>query len=159
MNEGHFKDLLFELIPPPAQKNIAAGAAGAAATGKMSADLMLMGFPAAPARHGLGRALRVPRADARSGVPLPALRRPPLRRTDRLRRVWTHDRVVTTAPRAELSPLVPRQVLLCRVSSGAAPPPPQPKCDAMHLQGGGCRLPSCLVFRLSETSSWVADCP
>jgi len=45
MNEGHFKDLLFELIPPPAQKNIAAGAAGAAATGKMSADLMLMGFP------------------------------------------------------------------------------------------------------------------
>jgi len=53
MNEGHFKDLLFELIPPPAQKTTTAGAsagAGAAASasapaGKMSADLMMMGFP------------------------------------------------------------------------------------------------------------------
>jgi len=102
------------------------------------------GLPAAPARHGLGRALRVPRADARSGVPLPALRRPPLRRTDRLRRVWTHDRVVT-APRAELSPLVPRQVLLCRVSSGAAPPLPstaQMRCNAFAGRG----LPLAFLF-------------
>ncbi|KAA1476814.1 TFIIH basal transcription factor complex, subunit SSL1 [Dentipellis sp. KUC8613] len=36
MNEGHFKDLLFELIPPPAQR---------AARGAAAADLMLMGFP------------------------------------------------------------------------------------------------------------------
>ena len=40
MNEGHFKDLLFELIPPPAQQITGAGAGG-----KMSADLMMMGFP------------------------------------------------------------------------------------------------------------------
>ncbi|KAN0128125.1 TFIIH basal transcription factor complex subunit SSL1 [Lactarius tabidus] len=40
MNEGHFKDLLFELIPPPAQQQTGAGAGG-----KMSADLMMMGFP------------------------------------------------------------------------------------------------------------------
>ncbi|KAH8992865.1 Ssl1-like-domain-containing protein [Lactarius hatsudake] len=40
MNEGHFKDLLFELIPPPAQQHTGAGAGG-----KMSADLMMMGFP------------------------------------------------------------------------------------------------------------------
>lgn len=37
MNEGHFKDLLFELIPPPAQKVKAIGTA--------AADLMMMGFP------------------------------------------------------------------------------------------------------------------
>jgi len=44
MNEGHFKDLLFELIPPPpAQQNTGTGGAGGGA--KMSADLMLMGFP------------------------------------------------------------------------------------------------------------------
>ncbi|KAI0256135.1 TFIIH basal transcription factor complex subunit SSL1 [Lactifluus subvellereus] len=43
LNEGHFKDLLFELIPPPAQQNTGAGAGGAG--GKMSADLMMMGFP------------------------------------------------------------------------------------------------------------------
>jgi transcription initiation factor TFIIH subunit 2 len=44
MNEGHFKDLLFELIPPPAaQQNTGTGAGGGAA--KMSADLMMMGFP------------------------------------------------------------------------------------------------------------------
>jgi transcription initiation factor TFIIH subunit 2 len=40
MNEGHFKDLLFELIPPPAQQQTGTGAGG-----KMSADLMMMGFP------------------------------------------------------------------------------------------------------------------
>ena len=42
MDEGHFKDLLFEIIPPPAQQNAAGAGAGA---GKMSADLMMMGFP------------------------------------------------------------------------------------------------------------------
>ncbi|KAI0268673.1 Ssl1-like-domain-containing protein, partial [Gloeopeniophorella convolvens] len=40
LNEGHFKDLLFELIPPPAQQK-----AGKGPGGKMSADLMMMGFP------------------------------------------------------------------------------------------------------------------
>lgn len=40
MNEGHFKDLLFELVPPPAQRAvIRAGGANPAA------DLMMMGFP------------------------------------------------------------------------------------------------------------------
>ncbi|KAF5354650.1 hypothetical protein D9756_005355 [Leucocoprinus leucothites] len=43
MNEGHFKDLLFELVPPPAQKALTR-AIGAAAT-NLSADLMMMGFP------------------------------------------------------------------------------------------------------------------
>ncbi|KAJ7901923.1 Ssl1-like-domain-containing protein [Mycena olivaceomarginata] len=43
MNEGHFKDLLFELIPPPAQKALSR-AAGAGATNP-AADLMMMGFP------------------------------------------------------------------------------------------------------------------
>lgn len=43
MNEGHFKDLLFELIPPPAQRAVSR-AAGAGATNP-AADLMLMGFP------------------------------------------------------------------------------------------------------------------
>ncbi|KDR75825.1 hypothetical protein GALMADRAFT_226473 [Galerina marginata CBS 339.88] len=43
MNEGHFKDLLFELIPPPAQRAISR-AAGAGATNP-AADLMMMGFP------------------------------------------------------------------------------------------------------------------
>jgi transcription initiation factor TFIIH subunit 2 len=42
MDQGHFKDLLFELIPPPAQQNTVGAGAGA---GKMSADLMMMGFP------------------------------------------------------------------------------------------------------------------
>jgi transcription initiation factor TFIIH subunit 2 len=42
MDQGHFKDLLFELIPPPAQQNTPGAGAGA---GKMSADLMMMGFP------------------------------------------------------------------------------------------------------------------
>ncbi|KAJ7072251.1 Ssl1-like-domain-containing protein [Mycena amicta] len=40
MNEGHFRDLLFELIPPPAQRALPrAGATNPAA------DLMMMGFP------------------------------------------------------------------------------------------------------------------
>ncbi|TCD71621.1 hypothetical protein EIP91_007368 [Steccherinum ochraceum] len=43
MNEGHFKDLLFELIPPPAQRAVSR-AAGAGAT-NLAADLMMMGFP------------------------------------------------------------------------------------------------------------------
>ncbi|KAJ3549487.1 hypothetical protein NMY22_g861 [Coprinellus aureogranulatus] len=49
MNEGHFKDLLFELIPPPAQKALthAAGATGTGppASSNLPADLMMMGFP------------------------------------------------------------------------------------------------------------------
>ena len=43
MNEGHFKDLLFELIPPPAQRTTSR-AAGAGASNP-AADLMMMGFP------------------------------------------------------------------------------------------------------------------
>jgi len=43
MNEGHFKDLLFELIPPPAQRAVSR-AAGTGATNQ-TADLMMMGFP------------------------------------------------------------------------------------------------------------------
>jgi len=48
MNEGHFKDLLFELIPPPAQRATTSttprvSAAGAPAN--PAADLMMMGFP------------------------------------------------------------------------------------------------------------------
>jgi transcription initiation factor TFIIH subunit 2 len=48
MNEGHFKDLLFELVPPPAQKALsrATGAGTSAATANnLAADLMMMGFP------------------------------------------------------------------------------------------------------------------
>ena len=47
MNEGHFKDLLFELVPPPAQKALsrATGAGTAAANNNLAADLMMMGFP------------------------------------------------------------------------------------------------------------------
>lgn len=44
MNEGHFKDLLFELIPPPAQRAIARTAGGPGAANP-AADLMMMGFP------------------------------------------------------------------------------------------------------------------
>ncbi|KAF8530451.1 Ssl1-like-domain-containing protein [Hysterangium stoloniferum] len=40
LNEGHFKDLLFELIPPPAQR-----ASSGKGTGSAAADLMIMGFP------------------------------------------------------------------------------------------------------------------
>lgn len=42
LNEGHFKDILFESIPPPAQ--IAASRTGAG-PGGAPADLMIMGFP------------------------------------------------------------------------------------------------------------------
>ncbi|KAI6125727.1 Ssl1-like-domain-containing protein [Pisolithus croceorrhizus] len=43
MNEGHFKDLLFELVPPPAQQpTIRSGGSG---SGNPPADLMMMGFP------------------------------------------------------------------------------------------------------------------
>ena len=56
MNEGHFKDLLFELVPPPAQRaNLrlpsAAGTPSASQQGSQPhssnppADLMMMGFP------------------------------------------------------------------------------------------------------------------
>ncbi|KAG8977398.1 hypothetical protein FRC05_001796 [Tulasnella sp. 425] len=46
MNEGHFKDVLFELVPPPAQR-VAAPAGGPGRPGGTSsaAELMLMGFP------------------------------------------------------------------------------------------------------------------
>ncbi|EEB98625.1 hypothetical protein MPER_01834, partial [Moniliophthora perniciosa FA553] len=42
LNEGHFKDLLFELIPPPAQRAISKAGAGST---NASANLMMMGFP------------------------------------------------------------------------------------------------------------------
>lgn len=48
LNEGHFKDILFELIPPPAQRSLpkAAGGTGAGASAASGgADLMMMGFP------------------------------------------------------------------------------------------------------------------
>ncbi|KAK0226018.1 Ssl1-like-domain-containing protein [Armillaria fumosa] len=40
MNEGHFKDLLFELVPPPAQQ-----ASTRIGSTNPAADLMMMGFP------------------------------------------------------------------------------------------------------------------
>ncbi|KAG7440006.1 TFIIH basal transcription factor complex, subunit SSL1 [Guyanagaster necrorhizus] len=40
MNEGHFKDLLFELVPPPAQQ-----ASTHAGSTNPAGDLMMMGFP------------------------------------------------------------------------------------------------------------------
>ena len=43
MNEGHYKDLLFELVPPPAQ-NTLSRTPGAGAVNP-AADLMMMGFP------------------------------------------------------------------------------------------------------------------
>ncbi|KAI0051216.1 TFIIH basal transcription factor complex, subunit SSL1 [Auriscalpium vulgare] len=43
MNEGHFKDLIFELIPPPAQRAVARATGGG--TTNPAADLMMMGFP------------------------------------------------------------------------------------------------------------------
>ncbi|KAI0081315.1 TFIIH basal transcription factor complex subunit SSL1 [Panus rudis PR-1116 ss-1] len=43
LNEGHFKDLLFELIPPPAQRAITKTTGGN--VGNPAADLMMMGFP------------------------------------------------------------------------------------------------------------------
>lgn len=45
MNEGHFKDVLFELIPPPAQRAAPAGAPGRSGPASSAAELMLMGFP------------------------------------------------------------------------------------------------------------------
>ncbi|KAG6903030.1 hypothetical protein C0995_007463 [Termitomyces sp. Mi166 len=47
LNEGHFHDLLFELIPPPAQQVTLnrLGSAPNARASNPSADLMLMGFP------------------------------------------------------------------------------------------------------------------
>ena len=52
MNEGHFKDLLFELIPPPAQHTASSALASRLASGTPAntsgnpgGDLMLMGFP------------------------------------------------------------------------------------------------------------------
>lgn len=43
MDEVHFKDLLFELIPPPAQRPAARTGSGGASN--PTADLMMMGFP------------------------------------------------------------------------------------------------------------------
>lgn len=51
MNEGHFKDLLFELVPPPAQhasrttKPTASNSGPAVGSANPAADLMMMGFP------------------------------------------------------------------------------------------------------------------
>ena len=42
LNEGHYRDLLFEMVPPPAQRAISRAGAGAA---NPAADLMMMGFP------------------------------------------------------------------------------------------------------------------
>jgi len=42
MNEGHFKDLLFESVPPPAQRAVSRGPGAAT---NLAADLMMMGFP------------------------------------------------------------------------------------------------------------------
>ncbi|KAH8828019.1 Ssl1-like-domain-containing protein [Flagelloscypha sp. PMI_526] len=43
MNEGHFKDLLFDLVPPPAQRALSKAAGGGGSAN--SADLMMIGFP------------------------------------------------------------------------------------------------------------------
>ncbi|KAJ4483338.1 Ssl1-like-domain-containing protein [Lentinula aciculospora] len=48
MNEGHFKDLLFDLVPPPAQRALARSSGAGAGSGSSTnpaADLMMMGFP------------------------------------------------------------------------------------------------------------------
>lgn len=45
LNEGHFKDLLFELIPPPAQRAVSRAAGAGAGASNPTADLMMMGFP------------------------------------------------------------------------------------------------------------------
>ncbi|KAJ3735777.1 Ssl1-like-domain-containing protein [Lentinula guzmanii] len=46
MNEGHFKDLLFELVPPPAQRAMPRTSAGAGGgSTNLASDLMMMGFP------------------------------------------------------------------------------------------------------------------
>lgn len=52
MNEGHFKDLLFELVPPPAQLSASSALSSRLTSGapanvssNTGGDLMLMGFP------------------------------------------------------------------------------------------------------------------
>ena len=45
LNDGHFKDLLFELIPPPAQRAVSRAAGAGASATNPTADLMMMGFP------------------------------------------------------------------------------------------------------------------
>jgi len=50
MNEGHYKDLLFELIPPPAQRalpqaSLSTAGAAQSSSANSAADLMMMGFP------------------------------------------------------------------------------------------------------------------
>ncbi|KZP18744.1 TFIIH basal transcription factor complex, subunit SSL1 [Athelia psychrophila] len=45
MNEGHFRDLMFELVPPPAQRALARVAGTNAGAANPAADLMMMGFP------------------------------------------------------------------------------------------------------------------
>lgn len=42
LNEGHFRDILFELVPPPAQQPVTRAGKGVA---NPAADLMMMGFP------------------------------------------------------------------------------------------------------------------
>ena len=43
LNEGHFKDLMFQSVPPPVQRAVSRAAGGSA--GNPPADLMMMGFP------------------------------------------------------------------------------------------------------------------
>lgn len=74
------------------------------------------GFPATTTRHGTSRSLRMSRADACGGISLSALWRAALRCADRLRRLWSDDRIVASS-RTELSSFVSRQALLGRVSS------------------------------------------
>lgn len=47
MNEGHFKDLLFELIPPPTQHgtNGSSRSSNSGGPANPAADLIMMGFP------------------------------------------------------------------------------------------------------------------
>ena len=45
MNEGHFKDLLFELVPPPAQRALPSSHAPGTGSSNLATDLMMMGFP------------------------------------------------------------------------------------------------------------------
>jgi len=45
MNEGHFRDLLFELVPPPAQRALARVSGASTGVANPAADLMMMGFP------------------------------------------------------------------------------------------------------------------
>ena len=73
------------------------------------------GLPTAFAGHRARGAVCVPRGDARRGVSVPSLRCASLRRADRLRRLWAHDRLVS-ASRAQLSPPLPSQTVLSRVS-------------------------------------------